>query len=117
MLYGTWRARFDEELAALAPATITLGKHPDYDGVRGTITRDGAGNDDAAARSVAQLAGDIDSEGQLAIDESKDGLSISGVWIATLQPGSCGREFRGTWRNAADESTHSFVLNKTDPSR
>jgi hypothetical protein len=112
MLYGTWLARF-EGPAALGPATVTLGKHPDYDGVRGTITR--AGNDGVAARSVAQLAGDIDSEGQLAIDESQDGHSIRGVWVATLEPGSCGREFRGTWRNAADESTHPFVLNKTGP--
>ncbi|MBC7393589.1 MAG: hypothetical protein H7340_09640 [Variovorax sp.] len=110
MLYGTWQVRFDD---APAIAIVTLGKHPDYDGVRGTITRDGARSGDAALRSVAQLAGDIDAEGQLAIDESQDGRSISGVWDGTLQPGSCGEEFRGTWRNVADESTHPFVLRKT----
>lgn len=112
MLYGTWQARIDD-----APAVdiVTLGKHPDYDGVRGTITRDGARSGDAVARSTAQLAGDVDAEGQLAIDESQDGHSISGVWVGTLQPGSCGKQFRGTWRNAADESTHPFVLQKTGP--
>ncbi|CAN5914131.1 hypothetical protein BH11PSE13_BH11PSE13_29490 [soil metagenome] len=114
MLYGNWQARFDD---AGAPSIVTLGKHPDYDGVRGTITREGMRSGDTATRSVAQLAGDIDADGQLAIDESQDGRSISGVWVGTLQADSCGKEFRGIWRNAADESTHPFVLNKTDPSR
>jgi hypothetical protein len=62
---------------------------------------------------VAQLAGDIDDEGLLSIDESLDGRAISGNWLGELQPGSCGKEFRGTWRNASDDSTHPFVLNKT----
>ena len=103
-LYGHWEARFD---GAPAAATVQLGRHPDYAGVRGTITRS-VGSE----LSVAQLAGDVDDEGALSIDESLDGRAISGVWAGTLQPGSCGREFRGTWRNAADESTHPFVLNK-----
>ena len=115
MLYGIWQARFDDAPASLSPATVKLGKHPDYDGVRGTITRTTSGVGDTAAQSVAQLAGDVDAEGQLAIDESQDGRSISGVWVGTLQPGSCGTEFKGTWRNAADESTHPFVLHKTSP--
>jgi hypothetical protein len=106
-LYGRWDARFD---GLPAVAAVQLGKHPDYAGVRGTITRNAAG---ATRPSVAQLAGDVDDEGALSIDESLDGRAISGVWAGTLQPGSCGREFRGTWRNAADDSTHPFVLNKT----
>ncbi|KLN53971.1 hypothetical protein [Variovorax paradoxus] len=107
-LYGRWEARFD---GSAAVATVQLGRHPEYAGVRGTITRHAAGG--SAQPSVAQLAGDVDDEGALSIDESLDGRAISGVWAGTLQPGSCGREFRGTWRNAADESTHPFVLNKT----
>lgn len=107
-LYGQWEARFDSLPAA---ATVQLGKHPDYDGVRGTITRHGGNN--PAKASVAQLAGDVDDEGALSIDESQDGRAISGVWSGKLQAGSCGREFRGTWRDAADESTHPFVLSKT----
>jgi hypothetical protein len=109
-LYGRWEARFD---GLPAVAAVQLGRHPDYEGVRGTVTRN-AGNPGKA--SVAQLAGDVDDEGALSIDESQDGRAISGVWSGKLQPGSCGREFRGTWRNAADESTHPFVLSKTaDP--
>lgn len=106
-LYGNWEARFDNLPAV---AVVQLGKHPDYDGVRGTITRNGA---NPAKATVAQLAGDVDDEGALSIDESQDGRAISGVWSGKLQTGSCGREFRGTWRNAADESTHPFVLSKT----
>ncbi|WP_280809218.1 hypothetical protein [Variovorax boronicumulans] len=106
-LYGRWEARFDGLPAA---SVVQLGKHPDYAGVRGTITRDAGGG---AKPSVAQLAGDVDDEGALSIDESLDGRAISGNWAGTLQPRSCGREFRGTWRNAADDSTHPFVLTKT----
>ncbi|KQW62145.1 hypothetical protein [Variovorax sp. Root411] len=106
-LYGRWDAHFD---GLPAVAAVQLGKHPDYDGVRGTITRNGA---NPAKAAVAQLAGDVDDEGALSIDESQDGRAISAVWSGKLQAGSCGREFRGTWRNAADESTHPFVLSKT----
>jgi hypothetical protein len=106
-LYGSWEARF-EGLPGIA--TVQLAKHPEYPGVRGTITRGGGA---AAPPSVAQLAGDIDDDGLLGIDESLDGRAISGVWSGELQAGSCGREFRGTWRNATDDSTHPFVLNKT----
>jgi len=106
-LYGRWEARFD---GLPAVSVVQLGKHPDYAGVRGTITRDAGGG---AKPSVAQLAGDVDDEGALSIDESLDGRAISGNWAGTLQPRSCGREFRGTWRNAADDSTHPFVLTKT----
>jgi hypothetical protein len=105
-LYGQWEARFE---GVPGIARLQLAKHPEYAGVRGTITRDGG----AASPSVAQLAGDIDDEGLLNIDESMDGRAISGVWLGELQTGSCGKEFRGTWRNAADNSTRPFVLNKT----
>ena len=103
-LYGRWEARFGD---LPAPADVRMGKHPEYPGsVRGTIVRDG--------RS-AQLSGDIDDAGFLILDESLDGLSISAVWAGELQPGSCGREFRGTWRNSGDDRTQPFVLRKTGP--
>lgn len=103
-LYGRWEARFGD-LPALAD--VQMGKHPEYPGsVRGTIVRDG--------RS-AQLSGDIDDAGFLLLDESQDGLRISAVWAGELQPGSCGREFRGTRRNSGDDRTQPFVLRKTGP--
>lgn len=103
-LYGRWEARFGD-LPALAD--VQMGKHPEYAGsVRGTIVRGG--------RS-AQLSGDIADAGFLILDESQDGLSISAVWSGELQPGSCGREFRGTWRNSSDDRTQPFVLRKIGP--
>ena len=105
-LYGQWEARIEGEPGI---ARVQLARHPEYEGVRGTITREGGGR----PPSVAQLAGDIDDEGLLSIDESLDGRAISGNWLGELQPGSCGKEFKGTWRNASDDSTHPFVLNKT----
>jgi len=106
-LYGNWEAHFD---GVPGIATVQLAKHPDYAGVKGSVTR---GGDNGTPRSTAQLAGDIGDDGVLGLDESQDGRTISGVWSGELQAASCGREFRGTWRNAADDSTRSFVLNKT----
>ena len=103
-LYGRWEARFGDFPAL---ADVQMSKHPEYAGsVRGTITRGGLS---------AQLSGDIDDAGSLILDESQDGLSISAVWAGEMQPGSCGREFRGTWRNSADDRTQPFVLRKIGP--
>lgn len=105
-LYGSWDARFD---GVPGVATVRFRPHPEYAGsVRGDILRDGAG---------AQLAGDIDDDGLLTLDESQDGRAISAVWSGAMQPGSCGKEFKGTWRNAIDDSTRPFVLNKTGSGR
>ena len=106
-LYGQWDARFDD----LPGAPVGhLAKPPECAGVRGTVTRRANAS---TKTTVAQLAGDVDDEGALSIDESLDGRAISGVWSGTLQPGACGREFRGTWRDAATERTYPFVLRKT----
>lgn len=106
-LFGTWEARF-EGLPGVAK--VQLAKHPEYAGVRGTVTRGGGDT----PSSTAQLAGDVDEDGYLSLDESMDGRSISGVWLGALQAASCGKEFKGIWRNAADESTRPFVLTKTN---
>lgn len=108
-LFGTWEARFE---GLPGSATVRLEKHPDYAGVRGTITR-GVGGDTAA--SIAQLAGDIDQDGYLSLDESMDGHAISGVWLGELQADACGKVFKGVWRNAADDSTRPFVLTRPNP--
>jgi len=104
-LFGTWEARFE---GAPGTATVQLAKHPDYAGVRGTITRGGSDG----PSTIAQLAGDVDEDGYLSLDESLDGRAISGVWLGELQAASCGKAFKGVWRNTADESTRPFVLTK-----
>lgn len=101
-LYGRWEATIEGESGV---SIMTLQRHPDYDGVRGTLQRSGL--------PPAQLAGDIDPEGQLALDESQDGKSISASWAGALQPGSCGREFRGDWFRSSDDSQHPFVLRRS----
>ncbi len=103
-LFGAWEARFE---GVPGVAKVQLAKHPDYAGVRGTITRS-----DGAPATVAQLAGDIDDEGMLSLDESLDGQAISGVWLGELAPGSCGKQWQGVWRNAEDDSNRPFTLNK-----
>ena len=95
-LYGRWEARFDDGVAP-ALAVLRLARHPEYAGsVRGTLAR-AAG---AGAGVDAQVAGDIDDAGVLTLDESADGRAIDAVWSADLEPGSCGRTFRGTRRDA-----------------
>ncbi|SIR70629.1 hypothetical protein [Pseudacidovorax sp. RU35E] len=101
-LYGWWDARFQPDAAV---ADVELRPHPEYAGsVRGTIARAGA--------PLAQLAGDINPDGQLSLDESRDGRTISAVWTADLQPASCGKEFTGTWRNTATEQSVPVALRK-----
>lgn len=105
-LYGNWEARLE---GVPGVAKLQLSRHPEYAGVRGIVVREASG----ASPSVAQLAGDIGDDGVLNIDESRDGRGISGVWTAELQPGACGKAFKGTWKDASDDSTHPFTLNKT----
>jgi len=102
-LVGRWQVRIDGQPAA----TAELHPHPDYAGVRGTITR---------GTATAQLAGDIDDEGQLALDESEDGHAISASWSLALQPASCGKEFKGTWQHAGDEAKQPVAMTRISPS-
>jgi|UPI000487A6E9 hypothetical protein len=104
-LFGTWEARIEGQNDL---AKVKLNKHPDYAGVRGTISR----SRESSPTVVSQLAGDIDDDGMLSLDESRDGRAISGVWLGELQPWSCGKEWKGIWRDAANDTTHPFVLNK-----
>jgi hypothetical protein len=106
-LFGQWEARFDDLPVV---ASLQLGKHPDYDGVRGKATRPAAGG---GAAQVSMLAGDIGEDGMLNLDESLDGHAISGVWLGQLQADSCGKVFKGIWRDALDDTQHNFTLTKT----
>lgn len=101
-LYGRWQVRIDGQ----PDATAELGPHPEYAGVRGRLNR---------PAGVAQLAGDIDDEGTLALDESEDGRSISATWTLAVQPDSCGKEFKGTWQHAGDEAQRPVVMTRISP--
>ncbi|MBU1357251.1 MAG: hypothetical protein KKC85_19710 [Gammaproteobacteria bacterium] len=106
-LYGHWQARFD---GSAETVELQLAPHPEYAGVRGSVRRTAG----AGPATTAQLAGDVNDEGQLALDESVDGREISGVWVAELASQGCGTQLRGTRRNAADESIRSFTMIKIE---
>ena len=100
-LYGQWQAHIEGRPGV---AVVRLHKHPDYNGVQGSVARSG--------QREAMLAGDIDSDGALSLDESQDGHAISANWSVRLRVGSCGKIFDGSWRDAADDSVHTAVLQK-----
>ena len=104
-LYGNWDARFMQPAGGAGQsASVSFRPHPEYAGsVRGEIVRGGI---------TSQLAGDIDDDGVFTLDESRDGRAISAVWSGRMSQGSCGKEFKGDWRNATDDSTLPFVLTK-----
>jgi hypothetical protein len=106
-LFGRWELHIDGQPGT---AIVEMARHPDYAGVRGTVTREGA-------QAPSQIAGDIDDEGLLSIDQSDDGHTINAVWSGSMKPGSCGKVFEGTWRKAADESSTHFVLRKLSSAR
>ncbi|MDR0260860.1 MAG: hypothetical protein LBI76_13745 [Comamonas sp.] len=98
-LLGRWQA----ELPGLpGPVTLQLAPHPEWNGtVKGQIQRPG---------STAIVVGDVD-KGKLTMEESADGKKVSGTWLGEVVDGSCGREIRGEWLDANDNS-HAFVMRK-----
>lgn len=98
-LLGRWQA----DLPGLpGPVTLQLGPHPEWNGtVKGQIQRPGGS---------AIVVGDVD-QGKLTMEESADGKKVSGTWLGEVVDGSCGREIRGEWLDASDNS-HAFVMRK-----
>lgn len=99
-LLGLWRAEFE---GLPQGATLLLEQHPELAGsVRGAINRNG---------DRAQLAGDVD-DGEFSLEESRNGVNISAVWLGDVVEGSCGREIRGAWKAEGDPRQLQFVLRK-----
>jgi hypothetical protein len=100
-LYGAWRAQW---VGSTTPsASLQLHRHPELsDSVRGTVERDGI---------TALLAGDVDN-GDLTLEESRDGKRISATWIGRVVDGACGKEIRGVWSDADSDTKRDFVLRR-----
>lgn len=100
-LYGLWRAEFE---GLPQGATLRFEKHPELAGsVSGSINRDGV---------KALIAGDVD-QGELTLEESFDGQRIAATWLGTVTDNSCGKEIKGTWRNASTNAdSYPFILRK-----
>lgn len=122
-LYGLWEARFSNPPAGLpAQATLRLQQHAEFtESLAGLVTRElgaAAGAPAIAGHSSqAALAGDLEEGRLLLLDESSDRISITGTWNGELVEGSCGKQFRGSWkdtsRSAADNAPDvPFTLTK-----
>ena len=103
-IHGQWRVSFQSAPAGLpATATVMLERHAQFgDSVAGFVSRNLAASAPGHA-ARAQLAGDLE-DGFLTLDESSNGISITGIWNAEVVEGSCGRSVRGTWK---DTSNHA----------
>ncbi|MDI1237335.1 MAG: hypothetical protein PSV26_07620 [Polaromonas sp.] len=108
-IHGTWRVRFAPAPAGLpADATLRLERHAEFsESVAGFVTRElgptavqPAGGGHAAK---AQLAGDLE-DGHLTLDESSNGISITGAWNGKMVEGTCGRKISGTWKDMSSSA-------------
>ena len=113
-LHGEWQVAWEApaDPRAVAPAREALRFGPNTnhaDSLSGELQR-------GTAR--IQLAGDLE-EGELSLEESSDGKTISASWLGRVHAGSCGREIRGTWTadaalnlSAGQPRTRAFVLRR-----
>ncbi|HYW55824.1 MAG TPA: hypothetical protein VE934_02610 [Polaromonas sp.] len=108
-MYGLWRVQFTKPPAGLPDkATMLLERHAEFsESVAGFVNRDlgaAAGSPAVAGhRAKAQLAGDIE-EGLVTLDESSNGISITGTWTGELVANSCGRKVTGVWKDTSDSA-------------
>ncbi|MES2188547.1 MAG: hypothetical protein V4454_00375 [Pseudomonadota bacterium] len=103
-LFGLWSASFTNPPAGLPDkATMLLQQHAEFsESLSGTVSRnmDGVRQPAAGHAAKAALAGDLD-EGMLLLDESSDNIAITGTWNGEMVAGSCGRIFRGVWKDTS----------------
>lgn len=104
--YGRWDVYWLDAPGAQAPATpaaeLRLGPNPEHpDSVRGTLHAGG---------ETAWIAGDVDEDGDFALEQSADGTHIDATWIGPFTEGSCAHEARGIWTRAADGLQRPYLL-------
>lgn len=112
-LYGRWALTLWPEGGSANQASergvVLFERHPEFaDSVRGRMTaQPGLG--------ARLLSGDA-VDGEFVLDESEDGVAISAVWVAFVNPADCGRRLQGTRRPAegrpASEVPMTFELRK-----
>lgn len=105
-IHGLWRVRFTPAPAGLpADATMHIERHAQFsESVAGFVSRAlPAASGPAGHAARAQLAGDLE-DGFLTLDESSNGVSITGTWNGEMVEGSCGKKVTGTWK---DTSNHA----------
>ena len=121
-LHGLWSVQFSHPPAGLPErATLRLQRHAEFsESLAGSVSRDfgkAAGTSAIAGHAAqAALAGDLD-EGLLLLDESSDHISITGTWNGEMVAGSCGKVYRGLWKDTSasarpDAADVPFTLTK-----
>ena len=108
-LHGLWKVVFVKSPGGLpAKATMLLERHAEFsESLAGIVSRDlGTASGSAAIAGHAAkafLAGDLE-DGVLLLDESSDNLSITGTWNGEFVKDSCGKVFRGTWKDTSSSA-------------
>jgi hypothetical protein len=121
-LYGFWTVRFTNPPPGLpAAATMLLERHAEFsESLAGTVSRDlgtaASARQISGHASKAALAGDFE-DGLLLLDESSNNINITGTWNGVMVAGSCGQQFKGTWKDTsssapADAPDVPFILQK-----
>lgn len=102
-LQGEWTATVAGQADA---ALLQLGPHPEWKGtVKGTVERAGVRH---------AMVGDV-NRGAVTLEESANGINISGTWLGEVSDDSCAREIRGDYQAGDDAPTQPFVLRKRSP--
>jgi hypothetical protein len=97
---------------------MQIERHAQFsESVAGFVSRHlPAASGPAGHAARAQLAGDLE-DGFLTLDESSNGVSITGTWNGEMVEGSCGKKATGTWKDTSDKAPPdapeiAFILEK-----
>lgn len=102
-LQGRWRAQFPDSGDS---AELELGPHPEWQGmVRGQVRR---------ASGESLMVGDI-HQGELTLEESRDGQRIDATWLGEVQAGSCGQILTGELLTDEASTGIPFILYRLKP--
>jgi len=83
--YGDWRVMW---LDGSATEFVRFRLNPEFpDSLSGELQR---------GSTRLQLAGDLE-DGELNLEESPDGKTISATWVGAVVKASCGKEIQGVW--------------------
>lgn len=102
-LLGQWSGSIQGQPGSVR---IELGPHPEWKGTaKGHVLRGDA---------RLPMVGDVDN-GSVTLEESADGVHITGTWLGQVVDGSCGREIRGDYLPGEEARPQPFVLRKLAP--
>lgn len=99
-LQGQWQGT----ISGLDEAVrIVLAPHPEWKGnVKGTVERPG---------SSFPMVGDV-NQGSITLEESADGIHITGTWLGHAVGDSCAHEIQGEFQAGEEAAPQTFVLRK-----